>query len=125
MKIQQSQENYLETIYMLKNKTGFVRSVDVAHELGYTKASVSVAMKSLREAGYVVVDSDGGISLTDKGIEIAQRMYERHELIANVLISLGVSNQTAYDDSCKIEHMISEETFLKIKEYIEKNREED
>ncbi len=120
MKIQQSQENYLETIYMLKKKTGFVRSVDVAHELEFTKASVSVAMKSLREAGYVTVDADGGISLTDMGLEIAKSMYERHELIADVLISLGVSEQTAYDDSCKIEHVISEETFIKIKEYLQK-----
>lgn len=120
MKIQQSQENYLETIYMLKKKTGFVRSVDVAHELEFTKASVSVAMKSLREAGYVTVDADGGISLTNMGLEIAKSMYERHELIADVLISLGVSEQTAYDDSCKIEHVISEETFIKIKEYLQK-----
>ncbi len=123
MKIQQSQENYLETIYMLKKKTGFVRSVDIAHELQFTKASVSVAMKSLREAGYVTVDADGGISLTEKGMDIAQSMYERHEVIATVLMSLGVSDETAYEDSCKIEHVLSEETFTKIKEYLEKIRE--
>lgn len=123
MKIQQSQENYLETIYMLKKRNGFVRSVDVAHELDYTKASVSVAMKSLREAGYVTVDTDGGISLTELGLTVAQSMYERHEVIADVLISLGVSPETAYEDSCKIEHVLSEETFIKIKEYLEKIRE--
>lgn len=123
MKIQQSQENYLETIYMLKKRNGFVRSVDVAHELEFTKASVSVAMKSLREAGYVTVDADGGISLTEMGLDIAQSMYERHEVIADVLISLGVSPETAYEDSCKIEHVLSEETFIKIKEYLEKIRE--
>ena len=123
MKIQQSQENYLETIYVLKKKNGFVRSVDVAHELEFTKASVSVAMKSLREAGYVTVDADGGISLTELGLGVAQSMYERHEVIADVLIALGVSSETAYEDSCKIEHVMSEETFIKIKEYLEKIRE--
>ena len=119
MKIQESAENYLETILILKNQNGFVRSIDIAHELEFSKASVSVAMKSLRESGYVVVDADGGISLTDTGLEIANAMYERHELIAAVLMSLGVSKETAYDDSCKIEHIISNETFEKIKEYMD------
>ncbi len=119
MKIQESAENYLETIFMLKKDRGFVRSIDIAHELGFSKASVSVAMKSLREAGYAVVDEDGGISLTEKGLEVANRMYERHEVIANVLISLGVDSEIAYEDSCKIEHVISDTTFEKIKEYIE------
>lgn len=119
MKIQESAENYLETIFMLKKKSGFVRSIDIAHELEYSKASVSVAMKGLRESGYVTVDEDGGISLTDMGLEIANKMYERHELIASVLIKLGVSSETAYEDSCKIEHVISNETFLKIKEFVE------
>lgn len=119
MKIQESAENYLETILILKKQNGFVRSIDIAHELEFSKASVSVAMKSLRESGYVVVDADGGISLTDTGLEIANTMYERHELIAAVLMSLGVSKETAYDDSCKIEHVISNETFEKIKEYMD------
>ncbi len=119
MKIQESAENYLETILILKKQNGFVRSIDIAHELEFSKASVSVAMKSLRESGYVVVDADGGISLTDTGLEIANAMYERHELIAAVLMSLGVSKETAYDDSCKIEHIISNETFEKIKEYMD------
>lgn len=119
MKIQESAENYLETIFMLRKKSGFVRSIDIAHELEYSKASVSVAMKALRESGYVTVDEDGGISLTDMGLEIANKMYERHELIASVLIKLGVSSETAYEDSCKIEHVISNETFLKIKEFVE------
>lgn len=119
MKIQESAENYLETILILNKQNGFVRSIDIAHELNFSKASVSVAMKSLRESGYVAVDADGGITLTDSGLEIANMMYERHELIAEVLISLGVSKETAYDDSCKIEHVISTETFEKIKEYIE------
>ncbi len=125
MKIQESAENYLETILMLKKDRGFVRSIDIAHELGFSKASVSVAMKSLREAGYASVDEDGGISLTEKGLEVANRMYERHEVIANVLISLGVDSEVAYEDSCKIEHVISTMTFEKIKEYIEKVSAED
>ncbi len=122
MKIQQSQENYLETLYMLKHKKGFVRGIDIANELGYSKASVSVAMKSLRESGYVTVGADGDISLTQTGLEIANRMYERHELIANVLIALGVSEETAYEDSCKIEHVVSDETIEKIKDFLNKNR---
>ena len=119
MKIQESAENYLETILMLNNKNGFVRSIDIANELKFSKASVSVAMKSLREAGYVMVDENGKISLTDSGSEIANKMYERHEVIARVLISLGVDETTAYLDSCKIEHVISNEAFEKIKEYLE------
>lgn len=120
MKIKESAENYLETILMLKNKNGHVRSIDVATELGFTKPSVSVAMKNFREEGYIVTDADGGISLTDKGMEIAERIYERHDLIARALILIGVDEQTAYEDSCKIEHDISQQTFEKLKEFIEK-----
>ena len=119
MKIQESAENYLETILILKKQNGFVRSIDIAHELEFSKASVSVAMKSLRESGYVTVDSDGGVSLTVEGQKIADTMYERHELIANVLMFFGVSKETAYEDSCKIEHVISDETITKIKEFLE------
>ena len=120
MKIQESAENYLETILMLGKRNAFVRSIDIAHELEYSKASVSVAMKSLREAGYILVNEDGGIVLTDTGLEVAQRMYERHELIADILISIGVDKDTACEDSCKIEHVISDKTFEKIKEYAAK-----
>ena len=102
---------------MLKNKNGYVRSIDVAHHLNVTKPSVSVAMKSFREEGYVTVDTDGNITLTDKGMEIAQKIYERHQVIAKALIALGVDEETAYDDSCKIEHDLSDITFQKIKEY--------
>lgn len=102
---------------MLKNKNGYVRSIDVAHYLNFTKPSVSVAMKSFREEGYVTVDTDGNITLTDKGMEIAQKIYERHQVIAKALIALGVDEETAYDDSCKIEHDLSDITFQKIKEY--------
>ena len=120
MKIKESAENYLETILMLKNKNGHVRSIDVATELGFTKPSVSVAMKNFREEGYIITDADGGISLTEKGMKIAERVYERHDLIARALILIGVDEKTAYEDSCKIEHDISEQTFEKLKEFIEK-----
>lgn len=118
MRIKESAENYLETILMLTNKKKYVRSIDVANELGFSKASVSVAMKAFREDGYIVINNDGGISLTEKGLEIAERVCERHNVIARALIALGVSEETAYMDSCKIEHDISEESFEKIKEFL-------
>ena len=121
MKIKESAENYLETILMLKNKNGYVRSVDIAHELSFTKASVSVAMKAFREEGYITVDENGGILLTEKGMDIAKNVYERHEIIAKALIALGVDSDIAYEDSCKIEHDISEQTFLKLKDYLKAN----
>lgn len=121
MKIKESAENYLEMIFMLSKKNGYVRSVDVAHEMNFTKASISVAMKRLREDGYITVNECGNIYLTEKGNEVALRVYEKHQLIAKLLISLGVSEKTAYEDSCKIEHNLSRESFEKIKEYYEKN----
>lgn len=121
MRIKESAENYLETILMLKNKNGFVRSIDIANELGFTKASVSVAMKTFRSEEYITVDDGGNISLTDKGMKIAEKMYERHKLIARALMALGVSEETAYEDSCKIEHDISSESFEKIKDFLEKH----
>ena len=123
MKIKESAENYLETILMLGNKNKYVRSVDVANELGFSKASVSVAMKSFREEGYIVIDNDGGIALTEKGLHIAERMCERHNVIARALMAIGVSAENAYADSCKIEHDISEESFEKIKEFLSKKDE--
>lgn len=121
MKIKESAENYLEAILMLKNRNGYVRSIDIAHELSVSKPSVSVAMKSFREEGYIRVDEDGGILLTDRGLEIAEKMYERHQVIAHWLMSLGVCESTAYSDSCKIEHVLSVESFEKIKEYLANN----
>lgn len=115
MKIHESAENYLETILMLKNKKGAVRSVDIANELEYSKPSVSVAMKNLRENGYIDVDPSGYISLLDKGREIAEKMYERHTTISDWLISLGVDPKTAVEDACRIEHIISTQTFEAIK----------
>ncbi|MEE1224369.1 MAG: metal-dependent transcriptional regulator [Clostridia bacterium] len=122
MKIHESAENYLETILMLKTQKGYVRSVDIAHELSFTKASVSVAMKAFREDGYITVDESGNISLTDKGMEIATRIYERHKVITQVLMLIGVSEKTASEDSCKIEHDISDETFEKIKEFLKNHQ---
>ena len=120
MRIKESAENYLETILILKKEKGFVRSIDIANDLGVTKPSVSVAMKSFREEGYITVDENGSIDLTEKGMEIATRVYERHEIIAKALIAIGVSEKTAYEDSCKIEHDISNETFEKLKSFLEK-----
>lgn len=117
MKILESAENYLETIYMLKKEKGSVRSIDIAHELGYSKPSVSVAMKNLRENGYICVGEGGLISLTDLGQEIAGKMFERHTLLTNWLMALGVSAETAAEDACKIEHVISDESFEAIKEH--------
>lgn len=120
MIIKESAENYLEAILMIKKKKGSVRSVDIANHLNFTKPSVSVAMKGFREEGYITVDNDGEISLTDKGMEIASRVYERHEVIAGALMAIGVDEKTAYEDSCKIEHDISPETFEKIKEHLKR-----
>ncbi|MBQ7794733.1 MAG: metal-dependent transcriptional regulator [Clostridia bacterium] len=120
MKIKESAENYLEAILMLKNQKGYVRSVDIANELGFSKPSVSVAMKNFREEGYIEIGADGGISLTEKGMAVAESVYERHEIIAKALIAIGVDKETAYEDSCKIEHHISSQTFDKLKEYLKK-----
>lgn len=120
MIIKESAENYLETIYSLIEKNGSVRSIDIANELGFSKPSISVAMKGFREEGYILVDREGKISLTGKGLEVATRVYERHQLIAKALMALGVSEATAYEDSCKLEHGLSDESFEKIKEHVEK-----
>lgn len=123
MKIHESAENYLETIYILKNKNnGYVRAIDIAHELSFTKASVSVALKSLKNGGYITVnEEDGNISLTPGGLAIAEKIYERHNVIAKILMQLGVCEKTAFEDSCKIEHHISSESFDMIKRYMIKN----
>ncbi len=118
MKIKESAENYLEAILMIKKEKGYVRSIDIANKLNFTKPSVSVAMKNFREEGYITVDVDGGITLTEKGLTIAENMYERHQIIAKALMSLGVDEETAYTDSCKIEHDISDQTFNAIKNHM-------
>ena len=118
MKIHESAENYLETILILEKRIGMVRSIDIATELDYTKPSVSVAMKHLRTDGYIEVDKGGYITLLDKGRQIAENMYERHTLITNWLKAIGVSDGVAAEDACKIEHVISEESFEAIKRVI-------
>lgn len=115
MKIHQSAENYLETIYVLTKRNGSVRSIDIANELGFSKPSVSVAMKALRENGYIDVSGDGRIILLEAGIKIAEKLYERHTVLTNALMALGISEETASEDACKIEHILSEETFNAIK----------
>ncbi|MDR1664385.1 MAG: metal-dependent transcriptional regulator [Clostridiales bacterium] len=119
MKIQESAENYLETILMLSRNNTPVRSIDIVNELDFTKPSVSVAMKNLRSDGYVTVDDDGYITLTESGRAIAESMYERHVLISDWLIFLGVDKKTAVNDACRIEHVISEDSFKAIKGHIE------
>ncbi|MDR2671580.1 MAG: metal-dependent transcriptional regulator [Oscillospiraceae bacterium] len=117
MKIQASAENYLETIYVLKRRIGAVRSIDIVNELGYSKPSISVAMKNLRENGCIEMDSDGYIRLTEKGAAVAEKMYERHTLFSRWLVSLGVDEKIAGEDACRIEHVISEESFAAIKRH--------
>ena len=120
MKIQESAENYLETILILHNRKGYVRSTDIATELGFSKPSVSVAMKNLRTNEYIVMDENGFISLTDKGMSIASAVYEKHTVLSRWLVSLGVDPKTAAEDACRMEHVISQESFTKLKEHDEK-----
>ena len=117
--VQESTENYLETILILGRQGSPVRSVDIANELDFTRPSVSIAMKKLRERGYIEVDPDGFITLTSSGMAIAESMYDRHMVISNWLISLQVDEKTALDDACRIEHVISEQSFLAIKKHVE------
>ncbi|MDO4272749.1 MAG: metal-dependent transcriptional regulator [Eubacteriales bacterium] len=121
MKIRESAEDYLEAILMLSKKGGSVRSVDIATMLEVSKPSVSHAMKLLREDGYIAMDRYGTVTLLDKGEVIASRIYERHTVITNLLMALGVDSDTARADACKIEHAISQESFDKIKEHFLKN----
>ena len=118
MNVNESAENYLETILILSRRLPVVRSVDIANELGFKKSSVSIAMKNLREKEHISVDSSGFITLTSSGREIAEMVYERHLLFSNWLMRLGVSEQTALEDACKIEHVLSKESFEAIKRYI-------
>jgi DtxR family Mn-dependent transcriptional regulator len=118
MNINESAENYLETILILSKSLPVVRSVDLAEEMGFKKSSISVAIKNLREKNHITVTKSGFIYLTDSGREIAEMIYERHELLSSWLIKLGVDEKTAVDDACKMEHVISKESFEAIKKYI-------
>ena len=117
MNIYASAEDYLETILKLYEKKGYVRSIDIATELNYSKPSVSIAMKKLRENGYIQMDESGFITLLPPGEEIAVRIYERHKLLTAFFTKLGVSPETAAADACKVEHDLSEETYQRIKEH--------
>lgn len=117
MKIQKASEDYLEAMLMIREKKGYVRSIDVAEQLGVTKPSVSYATKRLRENGYITMDKDGLIDLTESGMEIAARIYERHKLLTEFLIRLGVDEKTAREDACKIEHDVSQESFEAIRRH--------
>ena len=116
MNIHKSAEDYLEMILRLNEEKGYARSVDIASGLSVSKPSVSVAMKNLRESGYIVMDKDSYISLTDKGMEIARNIYDRHKALTEALIRIGVSPETAQEDACKVEHDLSSDTFDAIKQ---------
>ncbi len=121
MNIYESAEDYLERILIIQHEKGFVRSIDIAHELNFSKPSVSVAMKKLRENDYIKVDDSGYITLTDAGYKIASSILERHEVLTTLLKQLGVSDEVAAQDACKIEHDLSDETFACIKKHYEEH----
>ena len=118
MQLKESGEMYLETIYVLSQRKGFVRSIDVGEEMGYSKPSVSRAVGILRDGGYITVAHDGGLHLTEAGLEVAQRTYERHTVLSEFFIKLGVDEETATNDACKIEHVISSSTFAALKKFL-------
>ncbi|CVI69524.1 Transcriptional regulator MntR [Clostridiales bacterium CHKCI001] len=118
MKTHESAENYLETILILSQRQAAVRSIDIVNELGFSKPSVSVAMKNLRNHGFITMDSSGFITLTEEGREIADMIYERHRLLSRWLIHLGVDETIAVEDACRIEHVISPESFQAIKQHV-------
>ncbi len=122
MQILKSSEDYLEAMLMMRIQHGYIRSIDIANELGVTKPSVSYATKRLRENGYITMEKDGLITITQKGLEIASSMYERHQALSDFLIRVGVNPKTAREDACKIEHDISEETFQALRNYIDKDK---
>ena len=121
MRLQESGEMYLESIYVLSQKDGHVRSVDISEYMGYSKPSVSRAVSLLKSGGYIIMDEDNFIHLTDAGLEIAEKIYERHTVLTTLLLRLGVSRETASEDACRMEHAISDETFEAIKSHIGSN----
>ena len=120
MALHESAEMYLETIYVLSKERGMVRSIDVAEHMGFSKPSVSRAVGLLKSGGYLTVDKDGSLVLTEAGISTAKKVFERHTVLTRLLESLGVSRETASEDACRIEHVISDETFRAIREYVER-----
>jgi len=121
MELHESAEDYLEKVLMLKEKLGAVRSIDIVNMLGYSKPSISIAMKHLRESGYIIMDKNNYIILTEPGLKIATRIYTRHRTLTQFLTSLGVKKTVAEKDACKMEHDISDETFKKIQSYLKNN----
>ena len=121
MQLHESGEMYLETILILKERFGYVRSIDIAHELNFSKPSVSRAISLLRENDYVTFDPNGMILLTEKGQIVAEKIYERHNVLTRCLMALGVSEENASADACRIEHVISDETFSALKKHLERN----
>lgn len=124
MHLQESGEMYLETIYILSKKSRAVRSIDVCEYMGYSKPSVSRAVGILKKGGFLEMDNDGYLTLTKAGLEVASKMYERHTTLTDMLVHLGVSEETAAEDACKMEHDISDESFAAIKRHIEQNNKE-
>ena len=118
MGIHESGEMYLETIHVLLKKNGAVRSVDVSEHMGYSKPSVSRAVGLLKNGGYILVDKNGYITLTESGLSVAEKIYERHTVLSRMLMALGVSEKTAMEDACRLEHAISDESFEAIKRHI-------
>lgn len=116
----ESVEDYLETILRLSKSLPQVRSIDIVHDTGYTKPSVSVAMKNLRQKEYIVMDESGYITLTEEGRAIAETTFERHQVITRLFVNLGVSEEVAAEDACKVEHVLSEETFNALKNHLER-----
>jgi len=121
MNIHESAEDYLEKMLMLRERKGYIKSIDIARELGVTKPSVSYAVKNLREDGYISMDKGGEIHLLERGEKIASAILERHRIICSVLESIGISKQNAYADACKIEHDLSDETYSALKAFVKKN----
>ncbi len=120
MKLYKSSEDYLERILIIQKEKGYVRSIDIAYDMNFSKPSVSVAMKKLRENGYIIVDDNGFITLTELGKEVANKTYERHIILTEILTKLGVSEENAKIDACKIEHDLSDESFEAIKSHMKK-----
>ena len=118
MHLQESGEMYLETILILSRKSQFVRSIDISEYMGFSKPSVSRAVGLLKQGGYLIMDRDGSLTLTEDGLDVAKKIYERHTLLSDFLVRLGVDEKTAAEDACKIEHDISDESFAAIKRHV-------
>ncbi len=119
MKLKESGEMYLETIYVLNKKSGYVRSIDVCEHMGYSKPSVSRAVGLLKEGGYITVGKDGSLLLTELGRDVAEKTFERHTVLSELFLKLGVSKDTASADACKMEHIISDETFMALRKHLD------